>query len=230
LTNLNCPPGYARFNSPALWEVGLSGLILLLFSPVSMLGLNGIQYAEAPEGLRTVVAALFFLGMAALLGWAVLCLGLPVLILCELAQKRRWHVIVLATVATIFVYGSFRLGQALYNHQREAGLARIRIRAQPLIAALEAYRTKMGTYPATLTVLTPTYLPSLPSTGTAVFREFQYRRADGGTLFKSYELSVPTPKGMLSFDRYLFWPERKYPALYHRNGLEPIGDWAFMHE
>lgn len=219
---------------PRIAEVSWKGigwvLGLVICNPISVFGMNAVQFVAAPGWLRYPLIGLFGLGLAAYYGWFVLCLYLPIRLIREVFGDRDRAVLWSTAAAALFLYGTSPLGFALYRGLRDSGLERVRQQAQPLIEALETYKETTGGYPAELSDLTPKFLPALPDTGSLIFPDFHYLRATDKTLFRSYELSVATPEALNSFDRYLFWPERKYPEMYGRNGLEPIGDWAFMHE
>lgn len=203
-------------------------VLLVLCSPLSVFCLNALQYVAAPEWLQIPFTGLFMLGTLGAFGFVILLIYLPIRLLREIFGDRQRHVLISTLVATLFLYGSMPLGDAVSDRMREKGLARTRTRTQPIIAALKVYKKKNGEYPQALNALVPDSLPSLPRTGSAVFPEFQYLPATDKTLFRSYELSIPTPSGPISFDRYLFWPEREYPDYYSRVDLKTTGDWVFL--
>ena len=207
------------------WVLGL-----LICNPISVLGMNAIQFVAAPQWARSVLIGLFGLGLAAFYGWFALLFWLPGRFIREVFGDRQRGVLLFTFAGTVFVWGATPLGTIVYERQREKGLAAVRMQAQPIIAALELHNEKAGKYPAELSDLVPKYLAAIPRNGLTVFPEFHYSRGTEETLYRSYELSIPTPRGLMSFDRYLFWPERKYPEMYGRNGMVPIGDWVFMVE
>jgi hypothetical protein len=220
------PPRIAEVSWKAIgWVLGL-----VICNPISVFGMNAVQFVAAPEWLRPLLIGLFGLGMAAFYGWFVLLFWLPGRFLREVFGDRERDVLLTTLVGALLVWGTFPIGMAVYEYQRAKGLALVRKQAQPIIVALDAFKTNTGKYPAQLSELVPECLFAVPRNGLSVFPDFHYSPATEHTLYRSYELSIPTPRGMMSFDRYVFWPERKYPKVYRRNGLEPIGDWAFMYE
>ncbi len=219
-----------RIRREVPWKTIGWALLLVLCNPISVFGLNALQFVPFPTWLGPTLTFFVMLGMAAFFGWFVLLFWMPGRLVREIFGDRRRDVLLATLVGTLFVWGTWPVGIAVYERQRERGLARVRIHAQPVIAALDSYEAKWGKYPAHLSQLLPGYLPVIPGNGLSVFPDFQYVPATEKTLYRSYELSIPTPRGLMSFDRYVFWPERKYPETYGRNGLVPIGDWAFMVE
>ncbi len=57
-----------------------------------------------------------------------------------------------------------------------------------------------------------------------------YSKATKDTLFKGYELKVNCGGLGINFDKFVYWPERKYPKEMYGGVVELIGEWAYVHE
>ncbi|MFT7463053.1 MAG: hypothetical protein ACI9EF_001395 [Pseudohongiellaceae bacterium] len=45
-----------------------------------------------------------------------------------------------------------------------------------------------------------------------------------------WQLEVDCTRGMLSFDRLVYWPSETYPRSMHGGRSQRIGDWAYVDE
>lgn len=102
--------------------------------------------------------------------------------------------------------------------------------AEPLIAAIEAYHQKKGSYPNQLQDLVPEFIQAIPSTSMVGYPEFKYSTAKSDRLFKTYQLKISTRTIGINFDSFVYWPEADYPARMYGGGVERINDWAYVHE
>lgn len=109
--------------------------------------------------------------------------------------------------------------------------------AQPIIGSIEAYNIDHGSYPVELEVLVPEYLAEIPSTGLAGHPEFDYFPPKDpriletdGNMEARYQLLVQTPIGPMNADMFFYWPDGDYTDILYANGIEKIGDWAYLHE
>lgn len=124
-------------------------------------------------------------------------------------------------------------GNLLGNKARKAGMQAFAARSQPLIAAIFRYERDHAAPPPTLQDLVPDYLPAVPSTGMMAYPEYHYHvgeQAADGYDGNPWALAVFTPSGGINFDQMLYFPRQNYPAQGHGGWLEPIGDWAYVHE
>jgi hypothetical protein len=129
------------------------------------------------------------------------------LVLLAMLLRPRWRSPGL--IVLIGLVGGFL---ALPVAARWAYGARVRFvlgvpaRAEPLISALNAYKSDYGHYPIRLSVLVPKYLKRIPSTGLAAYPEFEYSAADD-----RFSLKV-TATMMLRFDYLLYSSAGDYRA------------------
>jgi hypothetical protein len=109
---------------------------------------------------------------------------------------------------------------------------RLAQRSRPLIQAIKQYEATYGAPPETLTDLVPTYLPEVPRTGMAAYPHYRYRICNGLEQCDGnrWAVSVPAPFGVLNWDEFIYYPLGNYPQTDFRGWLEPIRDWAYVHE
>ncbi|MGH9892892.1 MAG: hypothetical protein ACREA0_13060, partial [bacterium] len=109
-------------------------------------------------------------------------------------------------------------------------------RSRPLIHAIESYTRDHGRPPSRLAELAPGYLSDIPSTGLSaypMYPMFEYvvgEEAKGHYHGNDWALYVNTPSGGINFDIFLFLPNGRYPDRGFGGWLEPIGEWAYVHE
>lgn len=101
------------------------------------------------------------------------------------------------------------------------------VRARPLLAAIEAYQKQHGSPPCNLDVLVPKYLPKIPDTGMAAYPNFNYTTEDE---VDPWRLEVQCSLGLLNWDVCFYRPSKKYSSYEYGGGVEPIGDWRYVHE
>jgi hypothetical protein len=106
---------------------------------------------------------------------------------------------------------------------RLAALGVVAERARPLVEAIEAFSARYGRRPSHLGELVPDFLPDIPLTGLAGYRQFQYRSRMG-----DYLLSVPIPKGPFDGDRLGYRPA----SVCHPSVMPPAkpGAWGYLDE
>lgn len=105
--------------------------------------------------------------------------------------------------------------------------------AQPLIAAIDMYKTDYGFLPEDLEQLKPEYIDTIPYTRMVGYPEFYYskRRSDStDALFRDYEIGINTSIGILNWDCFVYWPEEVYPREMYGGWVERIDVWAYVHE
>lgn len=103
-------------------------------------------------------------------------------------------------------------------------------RSSVLVSSLEKYRQTNGSYPDALQALVPAIIPKIPHTGMLGYGPYIYSKATKDTLFKGYELKVNCGGLGINFDKFVYWPERKYPKEMYGGVVELIGEWAYVHE
>jgi hypothetical protein len=102
-------------------------------------------------------------------------------------------------------------------------------RAEPVIRAIERFDRENGRPPDSLAELTPRYLPAMPSrippmeivTGRAAEEEFHGNR---------WVLTASVSTGFINWDRFMYFPNGRYPVTGYGGWLERIGTWAYVHE
>lgn len=105
-------------------------------------------------------------------------------------------------------------------------------RSQALVQAIRLYDADYGRPPASLANLVPEYLPEIPRTGMAAYPDYKYKVCDVSDECEgnAWVLSVPTPIGFLNWDEFVYYPSGNYPSTDVRGWLEPVRDWAYVHE
>lgn len=117
---------------------------------------------------------------------------------------------------------------ALYHRTRMAGFHRLAERSEGLVDAIRRYEADHGSAPNDLSRLVPDYLDRMPRTGLGAYPDYNIwlRETDGN----SWVLMVPTSRGPLNFDCFVYYPNGNYPETGWGGWLEPVGDWAYVHE
>ncbi len=195
-------------------------------------GLAFIPFAEwqsvTPFGtmlLQSMASGYVFFVLAALI-------GIPCFAIRLIFYPDRWNsafylsAFIVAFAATM---GGILLGQSI----RMNGMKSFTQRSKPLIAAIRQYEKDHGTPPPSLESLVPKYLSGVPWTGMMAYPEYKYHT--GGTTPATYGgnqwvLIVHTSSGPVNFDEMLYFPNKIYPKHGYGGGLQPVGDWAYVHE
>ena len=127
----------------------------------------------------------------------------------------------------------FRLEWRIKRHR----LAQVARKMEPVIEAIEKFKTGTGAYPVELWQLVPEYLEKLPPTGMAGYPTLSYMRREswgisGGRIIPTggYQLSILTSSGILNWDRFFYWPNELYPEEGPGGWVETIGNWGYLHE
>jgi len=158
--------------------------------------------------------------------------GLAVLIVAASACFRRERV---DPTTRAFGWGAL-LAVALYfasaapaSRLRMAAFAELARETEPLVAAIRAYEKQHEAPPPKLDDLIPRYLPRFPAAadGTLYYREGE---AGGRDLHGNRWASIRRCGWGLSFDSFVYFPNRKYPRAMYGGGVERVGDWAYVHE
>jgi hypothetical protein len=104
-------------------------------------------------------------------------------------------------------------------------------RSRPLIAAIALYEKEHGRPPAKLELLVPKYISEVPHTGMGAYPDYEYKVSpiDPG-LDAQWELSVPCSVGIANWDLFYYLPTEKYPKHDYGGYIEPIKNWAYVHE
>jgi len=142
-------------------------------------------------------------------------------------QSLLWMVPVLICFLSCIV--GFRLSR----DSRMQGMAEFTERSQTLIAAIKEFEQDQGQPPESLADLVPAYLPAVPETGMPAYPEYEYSVGDEAKKWyadNSWVLIVNTPFVCLNWDQMLYFPRQNYAEFRYHAGLEPVDDWAYLHE
>jgi hypothetical protein len=114
------------------------------------------------------------------------------------------------------------------------GFGRFIERSEPLIAAIREYDAVYGHPPETLDALVPEFLPEVPSTGVGSSPVYEYTSLVAEEDFTKgdnrWMLHLPVGLGVLNWDLLIFLPNGDYPEHGWGGWLEPVSDWAYVHE
>jgi hypothetical protein len=173
----------------------------------------------------------FFLGFVGLLflftGLAAFMAAIATfpLLLARSYRARVLPIIVFAGALSAFFIPAVRVAERVRMHSFHV----VAQRADPVIAAIEKYVANAGAPPARLQELVPAYISSIPS-GLPPLLEIQTgpetRKGFNGN---EWILSASV-SWLLSFDRFLYFPNQQYPQKGYGGTLERIGKWAYVHE
>ncbi len=202
------------------WLLALCALPVLV-SPI-------LQYLTlSPVGSQ----AFLWVEMLLMLPLVVAFLTLPITALLLLVERwRPWVVRILAGTA-MFILATL-VGIKLGVLVRRSAFHDLATRSQPLVKAIRAYETQHGQPPPDLKALVPAFLPAVPTTGMAAYPKYDYITGTNAVHFhgNAWVLSVFTPSGGINFDQFLYFPNQNYPKTGHGGWLEPMADWAYVHE
>lgn len=177
------------------------GIIIVIVAPFFVMISLGIARFQGAD-LKPIVGYAAFMWF---LSWLIFALFVPPITRRQLKPQRFWAM-------------------------RRTGLQQAATRAQPLIGAIEKFKSDKKRLPANLQELVPAYLPAVPQTGMAAYPQFIYNN-DGfkKRYFQTYQLSVRTGFGF-DYDTFNYWPENNYPATSPSGRVERIGAWAYVHQ
>src|SRR5262249_52300589 len=105
-------------------------------------------------------------------------------------------------------------------------------RSNPLTRAIERFEADHGCPPHHLNELVPEYIASIPVTGMGAHPTYEY--VSGVQAQNAYAdrwaLVVDAGEAPTNFDTFWYAPTRHYPKEIDGQWVEPIGDWAYLHE
>lgn len=191
-----------------------------------------IPFAHWVSTTRVGTDFLIHLEIIYLFTLAVSVFAVPVLLIQLCEPKTRPQAKTYLLFATLFIpccIGGLILGDRV----RMARMRSFTVRSQPLIAAIEAYVSDHSNPPSTLQDLVPEYLDEIPWTGMMAYPEYRYiTDVDSLQWYEDnpWALVVDTPSGGINFDSMMYLPLQNYPKQNEDGWLEPIGDWAYVHE
>jgi hypothetical protein len=166
-----------------------------------------------------------------LLSVSVLLLGFLTSLGCLLllpfkeARNGAWSTLGFAFSITIFTF----IGANLSEFIRLSAFANLGARTKPVIQAIEKFTHDKGHPPASLEVLVPKYLSTVPHTGIGSYPDYRYSSPseDGDS---PWQLGVDCSTGILNWDVFFYWPTHNYPTYIYGGYVQPVGEWAYVHE
>ncbi len=207
-------------SQPILRLVAVCSLPLVL-SPL-------LQYlAVAPFG--SVIFLWFEIFIALPLMAALLALVIaPFLLFVRRLRPFAVRSLIAAAVVAVATVVGLRLGRPI----RMAAFHSLAERSAPLVQAIRAYESRHGAPPTDLAALVPEFIPSIPGTGMAAHPRYKYHVGEKAVHYDGnpWVLVVFTPSGGINFDRFMYFPLQNYPKTGYGGSLEPISDWAYVHE
>ena len=213
-------------------------LLLLLLPTLNVLLQSAKLFNfKSCESFKSFTTAEFLLYLSIPFGFA---LGFLFFIIGIFATKRLfwwfWSTMLLNTFALIVI--SWSVNPMI----RRSVMKSASIAGEPIIRAIEAYKVEQKKYPKNLEALVPKYLPKIPHTGMCAYPRFQY--TSGGEPFSGqdylnhtyltaksggYMLFIETPRGGINWDRFFYWPSKKYSRWEYGGRVEKINGWAYTH-
>jgi hypothetical protein len=121
-------------------------------------------------------------------------------------------------------------GLSLAYSIRREGLVRLAARSRPLVNAIRQYELKYEKPPENLRQLAPEFIAEVPGTGIGAYPEYEYAAAPPGDIYEGnpWVLRVDTLSNS-GFDQFMYWPKHNYPRSFG-GSVEPVEDWAYIHE
>ena len=148
----------------------------------------------------------------------------PIFLLAALIPRAR-----VACLAIACAFGSAFLVQVactvLASEVRLRGFRTIAIEARPLLKAIYTHHRLNGAPPVMLAELPPEVLRGQPPFHYFCDADTPYR-CNGNP----WVLSLDAGTGFLNWDQFLYYPLQNYPRVGHGGSLEPVEEWAYVHE
>lgn len=185
--------------------------------------------AVAPDGTDGLMLLMVF----PFFGLALAFLFVPVGLILLVFRSTRYVASLGLVGCVVLVVMSLLLQRNFVGSIRTDGFRRASASAAPVISAIERYEGDNGQPPSALSVLVPSYLPSLPGTGIAAYPKFEYEATPNtpqSHFGNAWVLWVETPSGGINWDIFLYLPNQRYPRHGYGGDLERVGRWAYVHE
>ena len=192
---------------------------IIVIEALPILGLGWI-HPGIDSFLRLIEYLSIFIGLAA---FAVTIFTVPFLFARSYRARVLTAVVFAGTLTVLFV-PAFRVAQRVRMQSFHVAANR----AEPVIMAIEKHVANTGAPPATLQHLVPAYIAAIPDRLPPI--EIQW----GPEIPKAYRgnewILSASVAWLLSFDRFLYFPNQQYPERGYGGTLERIGRWAYVHE
>lgn len=145
-------------------------------------------------------------------------------------RRNALRVLLVSLGAVVFIFCGMK-GRVEIRTKQFEDLAD---RSRPLIAAISRFEKDHGRPPSKLDVLVPGYIKEVPHTGMGAYPDYEYKistlEPGPDHLEASWELSVPCSVGFANWDIFYYLPTEKYPNYNYGGYIEPIKNWAYVHE
>ena len=191
---------------------------MITFFLISILGswlpsqAYGLPYI--PIGVDT---AMFFV----IISWIVSFF----LLLLIFSKKLRW-----VSIASFFflISSMIAFSPALHlgNSLRMYEFTNLAKRSEPLIDAINSYKTTEGILPSKLEDLVPKYLKEFPTTKMAEYSQYSYSKSKENK--GEWSLYVPCGQGVLNWDQFIYHSNQDYSRI--GDSITKTGDWVYYHE
>lgn len=209
-------------NSPERIRWIVFALSAVVYFPFS----EWISTTEIGTWVLVVLQFLYFLPLMAVM------IAAPVLIFCLFFRRMRQQSKFYLLLSAVYIL-CCTVGILLGDQVRMAGMGSFSKRSEVLVDAIKKYENDHSSPPEALIDLVPDYLPFVPSTGMMAYPEYRYDIGDDikkQHAGNAWILSVNTSSGILNFDMMVYFPNRSYPVVGFGGQLEPVGEWAYVHE
>lgn len=186
--------------------------------------------AFQPGSERSGSVLLFLMGISQLVALGQILAFLPVIIVLwvRAVKKKNYGNLVRwsPTLVVIAVFNfalPFKIARSDYF---DMGVERLIANGEPVVSAIEGYRSEHGRYPESLEDVFGGR--SIPKTGSRLYRPWEYSTDRDGT--GGYELLVETTMGGANWDRLIYWPANDYPKRMYGGSVQRFSGWAYVHE
>jgi len=172
------------------------------------------------------IGLLIFPVLIALVLWS---LGLIVKLVRTMAKRQQADKESRSPQITLGIFIGAVLGIWVGGELRMYGFELAAVRAEPMIGAIEEYTRDHGQPPGKLSALVPNYLNELP-TKLPPLEIVTDSKELGEYGDNTWALTALVSRGLLNWDRFIYFPNQAYPERGFGGGLERIGGWAYVHE
>jgi hypothetical protein len=225
-------PGSPSVKKPLFSRTGLTllvaGSLLLCLLPISSELLIGLPVERR---ISFVINQSLLMGTGLFFLFCVVTfLGALFALLFKSVRSTAVRALLISVAAMIFLSCGMLSSHVIRTKQFEA----LAERSRPLIAAISRFEKEHGKPPVKLDELVPTYLKEVPHTGMGAYPDYEYKvstiEPGPDRLAATWELSVPCSIGILNWDVFYYLPTEKYPKHDYGGSIEPIKNWAYVHE
>jgi hypothetical protein len=212
----------SRYREFIIWSAAAAGAATLWLPALTVLALSPI----APSGVVAFVDVQLILTFVL----ALLAITFALIGLVFRTYRRRSLLVIVAAICCLAMQPvGLKISLRVVRPYLFEGLAE---RSQALVQAIRLYDADYRRPPASLANLVPEYLPEIPRTGMTAYPDYKYKVCNVSDECEgnAWVSSVPTPIGFLNWDEFVYYPSGNYPPTDFRGWLEPVRDWAYVHE